>query len=317
VLGYIDPDNFLGGEMRLDREAAVAACARLGARLGSDALKTAWGIWEIAKVEMVRALRAQFAQKGLDPREFAIVSMGGCGGLFNALIAQELGVRRVLVPELTSVLSAFGAANADIRRERVRSIGMLLPAPPRELAAIATELAAAVGADLAADGIEAEARSISFEADMRFQRQQFELTVGCEGFDSDAQQALKQAFEGEYQRRYGQGALVLHAAVELVSLRAIGRGRTIRAQLLRSDDLCTGEAAARRPVRAGRRRIWVADGADIQAREVDVISVRDLKPGQVIEGPALLDGTDTTIWIPGRVSARCSEHRTIDMQVLS
>jgi N-methylhydantoinase A len=326
VLGYIDPDHFLGGQMRLDREAAVAACARLGEPLGSDALKTAWGIWEIAKVEMVRALRAQFAQRGLDPREFAIVSMGGCGGLFNVLIAQELGVRRVLVPELTSVLSAFGAANADIRRERVRSIGMLLPGPPRELAAIAAELAAAVGADLAADGIEAEARSIGFEADMRFQRQQFELTVGCEGFDSGSQQALMHAFESEYQRRYGQGALVLHAPVELVSLRAIGRGRTIRAQLLRADaptgDMRTdgvhaGSTAARQPVPAGRRRIWVAEGADIRAREVDVISVRDLQPGHVIEGPALLDGTDTTIWIPGRVSARCSEHRTIDMQVLS
>jgi len=336
VLGYIDPDNFLGGEMRLDRDAAVAACARLGARLGSDALKTAWGIWEIAKVEMVRALRAQFAQKGLDPREFAIVSMGGCGGLFNAVIAQELGVRRVLVPELTSVLSAFGAANADIRRERVRSIGMLLPGPQREsppgtslrlqLAAVAAELAAAVGADLAADGVGEDARSISFEADMRFQRQQFELTIGCEGFDSGSQQVLMKAFESEYQRRYGQGALVLHAPVELVSLRAIGRGRTIRAQLLRadaptgdmrSDGMDAGSTAARQPVPAARRRIWVAEGADIRPREVDVISVRDLKPGHEIEGPALLDGTDTTIWIPGRVSARCSEHRTIDMQVLS
>ncbi|MEA3134463.1 MAG: N-methylhydantoinase, partial [Gammaproteobacteria bacterium] len=102
VLGYIDPGRFLGGDMRLDADAAHAACAKLGEQLGSDGLKVAWGIWEIAKVEMVRALRAQFAQKGLDPRQFTIISMGGCGGLFNALIAQELGVRRVLVPELTS-----------------------------------------------------------------------------------------------------------------------------------------------------------------------------------------------------------------------
>ena len=69
--------------MRLDPEAARNACARLGEELGTDAIKAAWGIWEIAKVEMIRALRAQFAQRGLDPREFAIISMGGCGGLFN------------------------------------------------------------------------------------------------------------------------------------------------------------------------------------------------------------------------------------------
>ncbi len=117
VLGYIDPARFLGGDMALDDTAAHAACQRLGERLGTDARQTAWGIHEIARVEMVRALRAQFAQRGLDPAAHTIVSMGGCGGLFNAAIAQDLGVKRVLVPELTSVLSAFGAANADIRRE--------------------------------------------------------------------------------------------------------------------------------------------------------------------------------------------------------
>jgi N-methylhydantoinase A len=312
VLGYIDPDRFLGGDMRLDREAAVSACARLGVRLGSDALRTAWGIWEIARVEMVRALRAQFAQKGLDPREFAIVSMGGCGGLFNALIAQELGVRRVLVPELTSVLSAFGAANADIRRERTRSIGVLLPAPTEQLLSIAADLHAEVLADLAADGIEAEARSVSFEADMRFRRQQFELAIPCTSFGDQAQQALIGAFQSEYQRRYGKGALVLHAPVELVSLRAIGRGQTIRAELLRTDDFTSAGI-----VPTAQRQIWVGDASHIQAVTVDVLSALDLKPGHLIEGPALLDGTDTTIWIPAKVRARCSEHRTIDMEMIS
>jgi N-methylhydantoinase A len=313
VLGYIDPKHFLGGEMHLDAEAARNACARLGSGLGTDAVKAAWGIWEIAKVEMIRALRAQFAQRGLDPREFAIISMGGCGGLFNPLIAQELGVRRVLVPELTSVLSAFGAANADIRRERTRSIGMLLPAAGESLAVIATELTQSVSEDLAADGIAAAARTVSFEADLRFMRQQFELTIPCDpGFGAQAQNDLIKAFTSEYQRRYGQGALVLGAPVELVSLRAVGRGQTVRAELVHSPASPAAQARQKR-----QRQIWVGDGSQVQPMNVDVLASADLQPGELIRGPALLDGADTTIWIPPRVSARLSEHRTIDMEVMA
>jgi N-methylhydantoinase A len=313
VLGYIDPEHFLGGEMALDLAAARSACARLGAKLGTDAVKAAWGIWEIAKVEMVRALRAQFAQRGLDPREFAIISMGGCGGLFNALIAQELGVRRVLVPELTSVLCAFGAANADIRRERTRSIGVLLPGESESLTRVAAELTQNVSDDLAADGIAAVDRSVCFEADLRFLRQQFELTIACDpGFGPQAQQALIAAFTNEYQRRYGKGALVLGAPVELVSLRAVGRGQTVRAELARSAKAPAGRTPLKR-----NRQIWVGDGSQVQLSAVKVLSCVDLQPGDSIEGPALVDGADTTIWIPPRVSARLSAYRTIDMEVMA
>jgi N-methylhydantoinase A len=313
VLGYIDPSRFLGGDMRLDADAARAACATLGERLGSDPVKVAWGIWEIAKVEMVRALRAQFAQKGLDPRDFAIVSMGGCGGLFNALIAQELGVRRVLMPELTSVLSAFGAANADVRRERSRSVGLMMPFDAQLLAGTAADLQHAVTEDLAADGIPAAARSVSFQADVRFMRQQFELSIACEAdFDAQAQQSLIENFKAEYQRRYGQGALVLGAPVELVTLRAIGRGRTVHAELSRSTALATGRA----PI-SSTRRIWMAADNRIEPLDVDVALAQELQPGHRLAGPVLIDGSDTTIWIPSRFHARVDEHRTIDMELMS
>jgi N-methylhydantoinase A len=262
---------------------------------------------------MIRALRAQFAQRGLDPREFTIISMGGCGGLFNPLIAQELGVRRVLIPELTSVLSAFGAANADIRRERTRSIGMLLPAAGEALALIATELTQTVSEDLAADGIVAADRSVSFEADLRFMRQQFELTIACDpGFSAQSQDNLIVSFTSEYQRRYGQGALVSGAPVELVSLRAVGRGRTVRAELVHSSP-----TPAEQTRQKCQRQIWVGDGSRVQPMNVDVLASVDLRPGELIQGPALLDGADTTIWIPPRVTARLSEHRTIDMEVMT
>lgn len=310
VLGYIDTSRFLGGDMVLDADAANAACERLGRKLGSDARQTAWGIHEIAKVEMVRALRAQFAQRGLDPAGHAIVSMGGCGGLFNALIALELGIQRVLVPELTSVLSAFGAANADIRRERNRSVDLSLPCDVSAVEAKLSELALAVQADLAADGIAENDQSISFEADLRFMRQQWELTVNCsDGLDLEQQERIIEEFKAGYGRRYGQGALVTGTPVELVALRAIGCGRTVRAELTVHEAVGSSPPASV----VGTRSVY--RGAELPVLQVNVIAGADLRPGQVLEGPALIDSSDTTIWIPPKVRAVVDAHRTINLEV--
>jgi N-methylhydantoinase A len=311
VLGYIDPNRFLGGTMRLDADAAQAACAALGKPRAQDAVQIAWGIWEIARVDMARALRAQFAQKGIDPRQFAIVSMGGCGGLFNVSIAQEIGMKRVLVPELTSVLSAFGAANADVRRERTRAVGRMLPSESATLSAMLEALATEVNRDLSADGIPESARSVQFKADMRFARQQSELTVACDArLDESSQQTLMDRFREEYCRRYGRGALALGAGVELVALRAVGRGRTVRAELARSAN--AGSALGKV---SGKRCLWTRLEGRMERVDVDVTSAEELRPGDRFEGPILLDGADTTVWIPARARARVDEYRTIDIEV--
>ncbi len=262
-------------------------------------MQAAWGIWEIAKVGMVRALRAQFAQKGLDPREFTIISMGGCGGLFNALIAQELGVRRVLAPELTSVLSAFGAANADVRRERSRGVGLVLPCTDDRLAACCRGTAAMVTEDLAADGIAESARSVAFEADLRFMRQQFELSIPCnEGFDAAAQRTSATPSRGiptalwtGCTRARGAGG---------TGLAARDRARTNRPRRVgpnRRGGAASGNAGCQAP-HLGRHRC--RRSAARCRCDID----RHLLPGHEIAGPALLDGSDTTIWIPPRVRAR-------------
>ncbi|WP_429362108.1 hydantoinase/oxoprolinase family protein [Paraburkholderia sp. GAS32] len=310
VLGYIDSSRFLGGDMSLDAVAAATACERLGHALGSGAKQAAWGIHEIAKVEMVRALRAQFAQRGLDPAAHAIVSMGGCGGLFNALIARELGIQRVLIPELTSVLSAFGAANADIRRERSVSMNLCLPCDAQQVETKMSELGFAVHADLAADGIAECDRSVRFEADLRFMRQQSELNVTCEeGFNAAQQERIIEDFKAEYGRRYGQGALISGTPVELVALRAIGHGSTVRAELaghLPDED-------PRPPSVASTRAVYV--GERTPATQIAVFDGADLRPGQTLTGPALIDSRDTTIWIPADVRATVDGHRTITLEI--
>jgi N-methylhydantoinase A len=307
VLGYIDPQMFLGGDMVLDSEAAVRACARLGAQLGMDALEAAWGIWEVAKATMVRALRARFAERGTDPRAFSLISMGGCGALASAPLARELGLRSVLVPELASVMSAFGTATSDVRRERSRSATAIVPAGARLLSQIAGQLTAEVRADLTADGIEPDAMRVDLVADMRFARQKYELQVPWTGdFDQASQAANVARFQGEYESRYGRGAIVSGAPVEIVTLHAVGTGRTVRAALTEDPGRADGAA----PV-SGYRSVHVAQREE--PASIPVVRSADLLPGHTLAGPALVDAPDTTIWIPEGYAASVDPLRTLHL----
>ena len=314
VLGYIDPARFLGGDMVLDVEAATRACEAVGAPIGLSARETAWGIREIALDGMVKAVRAMLNARGLDPAEQALVSFGGCGSLFTPEIARAIGATEVLVPELASVLSAFGAATADIRRDRVHSLLLGLPADPGPLQVLAEKLGAEVAEDLANDGVAEVDRSVAFEVDIRFKRQISELTIVLPPgpIDAAALDRLTDDFRTEYARRYGRGSLVMGAGMELVNLRAVGTGRTVRASL----DTVGREAVAagtQAPV-AGERNVQLGrddDGSQV----VTTVDATLLHPGHVIEGPALVDGPDTTIWIPPDSTATVDERSTLVVEV--
>ncbi len=310
VLGYLDPERFLGGEMDLDVAAARSACARLGESLAMDAEELAWGIRQVSIAGMIKAVRSRLAARGLDPRQQVILSYGGCGGLFAPSIGEALGTERVLVPGLASVLSAFGAATADVRRERIRAVIEPLPFDAAMLAKIADELRAEVEADLAADNIAPADRSVSFEADLRFKRQVWELAIPMPSAELDEAQvdALVEKFKDEYAKRYGRGSIVLGAPIELVNLRAIGSGRTARAsfragQLHHVPAGTVADSIGARTVRLergpeGRRRVSVFDGDT-------------LLPGHQLRGPALIDGSDTTVWVPENAAVQVSDQGTL------
>jgi len=314
VLGYLAPDRFLGGDMALDVDAAVDACARLGAELGMDADDTAWGIRQVAVAGMVKAVRSRLAARGLDPRDQVILSYGGCGGLFTPTIGEAIGARRVLVPALASVLSAFGAATADVRRERVRAVLEPMPVDPAVLEKLGGELYAEVEADLAADGVAPADREVSFEADLRFKRQVWELSVPLPGGrpdDADVA-ALAETFKAEYATRYGRGSIVLGAPVELVSLRAVGAGRTVKASLAAGHGEAVPAGTPAQP--AGTRAVRLERGPG-GAAAVAAYDATVLRPGHTVAGPALLDGADTTIWVPAGAAARVTANGTFVLEL--
>jgi N-methylhydantoinase A len=238
--------------------------------------------------------------------------------LFTPDIARSIGAPRVLVPRLASVLSAFGAATADVRRERICPVLATFPVAPATIEKLARELAAAVDADLEHDGVERDDRSIAFEVDMRFAKQVFELQVPLPSAtpdgaapDAEMMDAVGDAFRAEYARRYGSGSIVLGSPIELVALRAIGTGTTPRADLEPVARRDTGAPpASARPHRAVQLERGAQGRHDVAVHELD-----DLRAGDTLAGPALVDGTDTTVWIPPRATARVDDFGTLVLEV--
>ena len=172
VLGVLADGAELGGEIVLRRDLAEAAVGALGERLGLDLIAAAQGICRVAEAEMARALRVISIERGLDPRDFALVAFGGAGGMHACALAEELGMRTVLVPEACGVLSALGLAISDLRSDAARAFLH----PLDELDHSALEEAFAALAEEATAGLPAGAR-VARAADLRYRGQAFELSV--------------------------------------------------------------------------------------------------------------------------------------------
>jgi N-methylhydantoinase A len=209
----------------------------------------------------------------------------------------------VIVPAAASVLSALGAATMGMRRERVRSVLGSVAAEPAALAAIGQELAAQVASDLAADGVAPADRTVALEADLRFVRQNWELTIPLAGlaFDEGFAPALRQRFEDEYARNYGAGSISLGTPVEIVAIRAVGTGPADKGGL----EAPAGKAGGpSEELAAGRRRV-VRSGPQADERiDVGIFADAAIEVDRSVRGPALIERRDTSIWVPEGVLAR-------------
>jgi N-methylhydantoinase A len=263
---------------------------------------------------MITAVRSRLAARGLDPREQMILSYGGCGGLFTPSIGEAIGSRGVLVPGLASVLSAFGAATTDVRRERIRAVLEPMPVDPMLLEKLGQELREQIDADLEADGIAPSARSIEFEADLRFKRQVWEISIplATQQLERVEFESLVDSFKNEYAKRYGRGSIVLGAPVEFVNLRAVGTGKTVQASLEAGHTAQVQTGTRATPASTRMVRIERAAGGE---QPVDVYEGRELLPGHTLQGPALIEGIDTTVWVPANATVTMTPHGTYALEL--
>jgi N-methylhydantoinase A len=283
VLGYLDPANFLGGETRLDVEAAERALDAVGKRIGLDRVRAAWGVHEVINTRMAEGVRLVSVRRGVDPRRFALLAFGGAAGLHVTDIARRLDIGRVILPRIASVLSAWGMLATDLRYELVRSHvgdvrGVKAPALRRLLGQMEAQARRRLGRF---DGPVRIQRAM----DMRYGEQVFEITVPLDGVDLDAPDLLEAITERFHQRHEELYTYSLRdQEVVLVNARVAAVGEL--PALPREPALPSRAPAS--PL--GRRRIYL-DGW----REVPVFDLAALAPGQKIDGPAVLEAATTTV----------------------
>lgn len=290
VLGRLSPRGLLGGEMPLDLARAGAALERLGRALGLDAVQAAWAVVRLANSNMERAVRAVTLQRGYDPRAFTLVPFGGAGPLHAAELADDLGIRRILVPPHPGVMAALGLTVPDLQRDAYRTV--LLPLGDETIPAL-EEACSALERLVAAEveGEELFGEPVwSRRVDLRYVGQSFDLPVP---YQPDVP-AMRDAFLGAYQRRYGLSAP--DQPIEVVNVR-------VRVSLPRLRPPRLGPDWPVEKNAEGRRDVWFGSPVgirDLHPAESRVLRRPALASGEWAEGPAVIEQYDsTTLLTPG------------------
>jgi N-methylhydantoinase A len=312
VLGWLRSGRRFGGGVHLDREAAEAALARgLADRLGVSVARAASGILEVATAQIANAVRQVTLQRGLDPRDFALVAYGGAGPLHASAVAKELGMGRVIVPRLPGFFSALGMLLADLRRELVQTVFVrLAEADLEELESAFHELEAQAAAGLGRSADEAEALWVERAADMRYVGQEHTVTVRLPGSLSKGEPGraeLKKLFDEAHERRYSHSAS--HEGVDVVSLRVAVVGRLAKPHL---PELASGQATPARAARQGSEEVVVGRS---DKRRATVWHRVGLLAGNVVDGPAIIeeDGSTTLVEEGDRATVDRYGHLVIEV----
>ncbi|MFN3423658.1 MAG: hydantoinase/oxoprolinase family protein [Novosphingobium meiothermophilum] len=288
VLGYL-PENLLGGTFRLDREGARKAVQTIADALGIGLMEAARGIIDIVNENMFGALRMISVQQGYDPRDFALMGFGGAGPLHVNAVARLMGSWPAISPVSPGVLCALGDATTRMRTETARSFSRLATqTEAADLIAILDEMAEQTRAELLADGVPADEITTTFEVDVRYAGQAFEvpLTITADVLNADGIAGILARFDAEHKRLFTFNMDTPH---EIVNLRAVAMGRALdlpAAELEKGD----GNPAA---ARMRDHTLWM-DGREQAAVIYDRAKLR---AGDVIPGPAIVCEMDSTTLI--------------------
>ena len=299
VLGTINPDNFLGGRIKLDKAKASEAVRRIADGLGLSLFQAAAGIAQIAEFKMADIIRKMTVEKGYDPRDFVLFAFGGAGPAHAGVFARELGVQKVVIPQkqIASTWCAFGAAAADILHvyEQVD-----IQASPFDLARVNATLDALeqkANAQMDKDGIAKGRRQFAFSLDMRHRGQinEVEVMLPEKRLAEDFWEGLRRRFYARYEQLYGRGSSYRDARVEIVTLRLRATATTPRPKLAATRKMSAKIDKAAR----GKRSIYWSDLK--KAAPTPIYDGAFLVPGNAIKGPAVIETTDTTVVVhPGR-----------------
>lgn len=298
VLGYIDPFHFLGGEIQLDKNAAIKGITEQISRpLGLDVTEAARGIFDVVLGRTVSAIREITVEQGLDPREFSMLGFGGAGPVFVPLVGREMGVRNIIIPQAPSAFSAWGMLMTDSIREYSRTlVGLLSDVGISPLHKAAMEMAEQANIDLEGNGFTNKKRTIESEVALRYFGQEHALEVALH--EEDTIDTLSKRYDGVHRERYGH---TMADPVQLVHLRVRGIGHNPRPEL---------EIIAKRK-KGNLNSLGVRKAFCFASRKtIDFViySRDDLRSDDRIIGPAVIEEETTTVIIHSDQNAVVDRH---------
>ena len=285
VLGYLNPDYFAGGEIPLDKSAAAKAIERIAKRLGMDIPNCAFGIHKILNSKMADEIRLVSIRRGYDPRDFAIVALGGAGPVHAGVLAQSLDIPTVIVPEVPGVLSAFGLLVANLVSEQSQTLLTRLNEFDFEgVNNLFVELDRLGKEEMERDRIPFDQVSVLRFADMRYVGQSFELEVPLpDKINSQNIDKVEQDYLEVNRRVYGE--IKTGVPIEFVNFRSKYIYTMPKPQLTSTARTGTIEGALK-----GRRDAYFGDGYV----GTPIYDRTKLPVGGKIEGPAIIEQADTT-----------------------
>ena len=308
VLGRLDKDNFLGGAMSLDVEAAERVVGELADQLNMDKHELAEGIITLLNANMANAIRAMTVQKGIDPRDYALVASGGAGPLHGVEVARQLGIPEVIIPPYPGINSAIGLLTTDLKYDAIRTAFLLSTAMDFEvLNKDLVEMEAELLAQFEADDVNEQNRQYLRYADVRYAGQGYELRIELPQGKLDEASLGKalESFHTQHEREYGH--CFRESPIEFVNVRITGIGKIPKIEVLPEPDSGSIEAALVKR----HETIFRVNGS--LSRFDTAIYQRGKLPLETdIEGPAILLQKDTTVVIP----PNCTFKQTADNVIL-
>ena len=297
TMGFIDPDRYLGGRVQLVPERSKEALDKVfGERYGWSTEEAAAAVHDLVVVNMANAVREVSVGKGHDPREFLFLAYGGTLPLFASQIAERLGIKTIVIPKNSSVFCALGLLSADfvMRSDQGVSWDLGDAEGVDRVNEIAERMVESARSGMLAEGFSEDQVEIQRSGDFRYAGQIYELTVPLaeKPLEASDAEALSTEFTRLYERTYGEGTAWKGVPVSLINYSVTVIGRQDRPTL---GTTATNGASAE-PTPRETRKVFLP--GERRHDEVPIYDEDAFAPGQSVEGPAIIDESDTTIYVP-------------------
>jgi N-methylhydantoinase A len=306
VLGYLDKDFFAGGKIPLNVEKAARAIKeRIADPLGMGVEEAAAGMYRVINVNMATGVREVSVQRGHDPREFPLIVAGGAGPVHACMIGQELEIPVMIVPKESSIFCAAGMLMSDLKHDFVRTYSTCLSDMDREkFETLFFEMAEEANELLRSERIPEDAIRHIFSVDLRYVKQYHEVSVPItrKEIEEGNIEGIASRFHPEHNRLYGYSLEEQGTAIELINLRLMSVGKTVKPRF--SEEAFAGTD----PSHAFKKNRKVYLPLDEAFAEVPVYDGYKLRCGNRVEGPAVIEQVNTTTFVTPEYNVWCDRY---------